>query len=48
LVKNVPSVGDAGEKPVEVILVNALREESNDSEEVTGIRAEFFERWGGE
>jgi hypothetical protein len=47
-VEGVLSVGDGGEKPVEVIFVDTLREESNNFEEVTCIGAETMERWGGE
>jgi hypothetical protein len=37
LVEDVLSVGDGGEKPVEVFLVYALWEESDNSEEVARI-----------
>ena len=48
LVQDVLSVGDGGEQPVEVVLGMTSREESKDCEEVTGIRAEFLEHWGGQ
>ena len=37
-------VGDGGKQPVEVVLVDALREEGDNSEEVTGVGAEVAER----
>ena len=46
LAKHVLSVGDGGEKPVKVFLVDSLREESDYFEEVTRLRAEAVERWG--
>ena len=48
LVEDVLPVGDGGEKPVKVFLVYALREESDHSEEVTSIGAEFVECGGSE
>ena len=47
-VKNVLPVGDGGEKPVEVFLLNALGEESDDSKEVTCVGAEALECRGSE
>ena len=46
-VESVPSVGDAGEQPLEIVLVDALREEGDDSEEVAGVGAEFLKRRRG-
>ena len=40
-IKHGSSVGDGREQPVEVVLVDALREEGDDAEEVAGIGAEF-------
>ena len=37
--------GMKGEQPIEVALVDALREEYDDFEEVASIRVEFPERW---
>ena len=45
-VKGVLSVGNGGEKPVEILLVDALGEKSNDSEEVSCIGTEAEECWG--
>ena len=45
-VKNVLSVGDGGKKPVDVILVDALGEKCDDSEEVTRVGAEAA-KYGG-
>ena len=43
LIEDVSSVRDCGKQPLEVILVNALREERNNSEERSSIGSEFFE-----
>ena len=48
LVKDVLSPGDGGEKPVEVVLVDALREKGDHSEKVPGVGAEFAECGGSE
>ena len=45
-VEDVLSVRDGGEEPIEVVLVDAVGEERDHSEEVTGIRAEFAECGG--
>ena len=37
------SVGDGGEQPIDVVLIDALREESDDTEEVTGAGTKFAE-----
>ena len=42
-VEDLCSVGDGGEQPVQVVLVGALREEGDDAEKPSGIRAEFLE-----
>ena len=42
-VADVRSVGDAGEQPLDLILVNTLREEGNNLEELPGIGTEFLE-----
>ena len=47
-VKNIPSIGDRGEQPVEAVFVSALGKESDDSEEVTSSGAEVGESWGSE
>jgi len=41
-------VGDGGKQPIEVVLINTLREESNDSKEIMCIRAKVLEHWRGE
>ena len=46
LIEDVSSVRDGGKQPLEVILVNALREECNNSEEHSSIGSEFFEHGG--
>jgi hypothetical protein len=48
LVEDARSVGDRGKQPVEVVLVDALREECDNSEEFTGDGTEVAECWGGE
>ena len=48
VVKDVCSVGDCGKQPVKVILVDALREECDNSENFTGDGTEVAECWGGE
>src|ERR1700753_826903 len=48
LVEHVLSVRDRGEKPVQIFLVYALREEGDDSEEVTSVGAEVAEHRGSE
>jgi hypothetical protein len=45
-VEEVLSVGNGGKKPVKVLLVEALGEESNDSEDVAGVGAEASECGG--
>ena len=47
-VDDVLSIGNGGEQPVEVVLVNALGEKRDDFKEVTGMRAEFEECGGSE
>ena len=47
-VKNILSVGDGWKQPVGILLIDALREERDDSEKLPGIRAEFSKHWGGE
>ena len=47
-VKDVGSVGDGRKKPVNIVLVDTLREESNDFKKRSGIGAEFLEHGGGE
>ena len=44
-IEDVCSVGGGGEQPLEVVFVDALREEGNDSKEPSGVRAEFLEHW---
>ena len=39
-------VGYGGEEQVEVLLVDALREEGYNSENLPGIRSKRFEHWG--
>jgi hypothetical protein len=46
LIKGGLYVGDVWKKPVEVILVDALGEESDDSKEVARTRAKAAECWG--
>ena len=38
------STGDGRKQPVKVVLIDPLREESDDAEEVTGIGTEFAKR----
>jgi hypothetical protein len=45
--KDVLAVGDGGEKPIEVLLVDALGEESDKSEEVSRVWAEATQCLGG-
>ena len=40
-------IGDGWKKPVEVVLVDTLREERNHTEKLSGIVAKSFEQWGG-
>ena len=42
------SIGNGGEQPVEVILVNTLGEKCNDPKEVTGMRTKLAECGGSE
>jgi len=44
-VEDVLPVGDGGEKPINVVLADTLREESDDAEEIAGAGAKFAERW---
>ena len=46
-VKDVCSIRDGRKQPVEVVLINTLREEGNDLKKPLGIRAKFLEHWGG-
>ena len=43
----VEDVFPAWKQPVEVIFVNALREERDDFEKPSSIRAEALKHWGG-
>ena len=47
-VEDVGSIGDGRKQPVKVVLVNALREEGNDSEKCSGVRTKVLEHGGGE
>jgi len=47
-VKNILSVGDYWKQPVGILLIDALREERNDSEKFSGVGADFSKQWGGE
>src|ERR1700753_2013876 len=47
LIEDVLSVGDRGKQPVEVLLVDTLREKRDDSQKFPGIGAEFLECRGG-
>ena len=47
-VHNGLSIGGGRKQPVEVVLVDALREESDDFEELAGVRAEPAECRGSE
>ena len=42
-VEDASSVGDGREQPVDVVLVDSLREEGNNSKEIAGIRSKFLE-----
>jgi hypothetical protein len=42
------SIGDSRKQPAEVFLINTLREEGDNSEKPSGIRAKLLEHWGGE
>ena len=43
IVEDFCSVGEGGKQPLEVVLVDALREEGDDSEKLSGIRPELLE-----
>ena len=45
-VEDVLSVGDRGKEPIEVVLVHALREESDHSQKVAGVGPELVESGG--
>ena len=47
-VVDVHSVGDCRKQPADVIPVDTLGEESNDSEERAGVRPEFLEHRRGQ
>ena len=47
-VEDICSVGDIGEQSVYVVLINTLREESDNSEEIVSIGSEFLEHRGGQ
>ena len=47
-VKDDGPVGDGREQPVEVVLIDSLREESDDLKEPPGVRAEFSEHRRGQ
>ena len=46
-VKHIWNVGDGRKQPVEVVLVDTLGEEGNDSKKASGVRAKVLERRGG-
>src|SRR5882762_7579239 len=48
LVEDLNDVGDGGEKPVEVVLVDALWVEGDDFQKPSGTRAECLEQRRGE
>ena len=48
LVEEVRSVGDGGKQPVEVVLINTLREEGDNFEERPCVGAKLLEHQGGE
>ena len=45
VVKHGCSVRDGGEQPVQVLLINALGKEGNDSKKPLGIRTKLLEHW---
>ena len=47
-VEDICSVGDGGKQPVNVVLVDALGEESDNRKEVASIGAKLLEHGGGE
>jgi len=47
-VEEVCSVGNSGKQPVDFVLIDTLREEGDDSEQRSGVRAKFLEHRGGE
>ena len=47
-VDDIPYIGDGGEQPVEVTLVDPLREEGDNSEQFTGSGTKFYEHRGGQ
>ena len=47
-VEDACSIGDGREQPLEVVLVDALWEEGNDSKKRSGTGAKFLEHGGGE
>jgi len=48
LVKDTCSVRDGGKQPAEVVLINTLREEGDNFENRSGVRAEFLKRGGSQ
>jgi len=44
-IEGVCDIGDSGEQPANIIFVDALGQEGNDSEKRSCIRAELLERW---
>ena len=48
VVEDICSVGDCREQPIEVVLINSLREECDDSEKPSGVGAEFLKHRGGQ
>ena len=48
VVEDVCSVRDGGEQPLEDFLIDALREEGDDSEKPSGVGSEFLEHRRGE
>jgi hypothetical protein len=47
-VEDVLYVGDGGKQPGNVVLIDALREEGDDAEKLSGVRTKFLEHRGGE
>jgi hypothetical protein len=48
LSKTLVPVRDGGKQPINVVPIDALREESDDAEKRSGIRAKLLEHGGGE
>jgi hypothetical protein len=46
-VEGLDSVGDDGKQPIDVVLVDTLREEGNDFQKRSRIRAKFLKHGGG-